>query len=182
MALALPGGAAAEMLGSYRAGVLGQAGITVLCLVYLPNLAVWGAAYLLGPGFAVGDGTVVSPGEVLLGPVPALPGAGRAAVGPAVRRRAGCCSACRSSPASPPGSCWPDAARVERVGRRCSGRPRWPDRWPGVVLQLAASRRPARSAPGGWPSSARATGGSGCSPPAVISVGAVIGAAISRVP
>jgi hypothetical protein len=41
--------------------------------VYLPNLAVWGAAYLLGPGFAVGDGTVVSPGDVLLGPVPGLP-------------------------------------------------------------------------------------------------------------
>ena len=42
---------------SYRTGVLGQAGITVLCLAYAPNLAVWGAAYLLGPGFAVGVDT-----------------------------------------------------------------------------------------------------------------------------
>jgi hypothetical protein len=73
LALALAGGAATDMLTSFRAGVAGQAGITVLCLVFLPNLAIWGAAYLLGPGFAVGYGTVVSPGDVLLGPVPALP-------------------------------------------------------------------------------------------------------------
>jgi hypothetical protein len=73
VALALHGGAAAEMLGSYRAGFLGQAGITLLCLAYLPNLAVWGAAYLLGPGFAVGADTLISPGQVLVGPVPAVP-------------------------------------------------------------------------------------------------------------
>jgi Family of unknown function (DUF6350) len=72
-ALALAGGDAATMLASFGAGVSGQAGITAICLIYLPNLAVWGAAYLLGPGFVVGDGTVVSPGDVLLGPVPALP-------------------------------------------------------------------------------------------------------------
>lgn len=73
VALALHGGAAAELLGSYQAGFLGQAGITLLCLAYLPNVAVWGAAYLLGPGFAMGTDTLVSPGEVLLGPVPAVP-------------------------------------------------------------------------------------------------------------
>jgi hypothetical protein len=73
VALALHGREAAEMLGSYRAGVLGQAGITLMCLAYLPNLSIWGAAYLLGPGFSVGVDTAVSPGQVLLGPVPALP-------------------------------------------------------------------------------------------------------------
>jgi hypothetical protein len=73
LALALAGGEATEMLAAFRAGVAGQLGITVLCLAYLPNLAVWGAAYLVGPGFALGEGTVVSPGDVLLGPVPALP-------------------------------------------------------------------------------------------------------------
>jgi hypothetical protein len=73
VSLALHGRDATETLGSYRAGILGQAGITLLCLAYLPNLAIWGAAYLLGPGFAVGVDTVVSPGNVLLGPVPALP-------------------------------------------------------------------------------------------------------------
>jgi hypothetical protein len=73
VALAINGGDAAGMLASYRTGVLGQAGITVLCLAYAPNLAVWGAAYLLGPGFAVGADTIVRPGEVLIGPLPALP-------------------------------------------------------------------------------------------------------------
>jgi hypothetical protein len=73
VALAVRGGTAADMLGSYHAGFLGQAAITLLCLAYLPNLAVWGAAYLLGPGFAVGADTLISPGQVLLGPVPAVP-------------------------------------------------------------------------------------------------------------
>jgi len=73
LALALQGGAAAETLGSYRAGVAGQLGITAGCLAYLPNLAVWAAGYLVGPGFAVGVGTVVSPSDVLIGPVPVLP-------------------------------------------------------------------------------------------------------------
>jgi hypothetical protein len=72
-ALAIRGVDAATMLGSYRAGVIGQAGITLLCLAYAPNLAVWGAAYLLGPGFALGVGTVVSPGLVAVGPVPTVP-------------------------------------------------------------------------------------------------------------
>jgi hypothetical protein len=73
LALALAGGEATEMLAAYETGVAGQIGITALCLAYLPNLATWGAAYLVGPGFALGTGTVVSPGDVLLGPVPALP-------------------------------------------------------------------------------------------------------------
>ena len=73
VALALRGPEATDLLGSYRAGVLGQAGITVVCLAYAPNLAVWTASYLLGPGFAVGAGTLVSPGAVTLGPLPALP-------------------------------------------------------------------------------------------------------------
>ena len=73
LALGLAGGDASAILAAYGTGLAGQAGITALCLVYLPNLAVWGAAYLVGPGFAVGAGTVVSPEDVLVGPVPALP-------------------------------------------------------------------------------------------------------------
>lgn len=73
LALALAGREATQMLAAYQAGIAGQIGITALCLAYLPNLAVWAAAYLIGPGFALGTGTVVSPGDVLLGPVPALP-------------------------------------------------------------------------------------------------------------
>jgi hypothetical protein len=73
VALAVRGGAATEMLSIHRAGVLGQAGVTALCLAYAPNLALWGAAYLLGPGFAVGVGTSVTPWGVVLDDVPALP-------------------------------------------------------------------------------------------------------------
>jgi hypothetical protein len=72
-ALAIRGGDAASMLASYHAGIRGQAGITALCLAYAPNLAVWGSAYLLGPGFALGVGTVVSPGLVAVGPIPTIP-------------------------------------------------------------------------------------------------------------
>lgn len=73
LALGLAGKDAGAILAAYGTGLAGQAGITALCLAYLPNLAVWGAAYLVGPGFAVGSGTVVSPEDVLVGPVPALP-------------------------------------------------------------------------------------------------------------
>jgi hypothetical protein len=73
LALALRAGVATDMLSEYRTGVVGQAGLALVCLVYAPNLAVWGASYLVGPGFTLGVGTTVSAGAVSLGPVPALP-------------------------------------------------------------------------------------------------------------
>ncbi|HLU32813.1 MAG TPA: DUF6350 family protein [Natronosporangium sp.] len=72
-ALALSGGSAAEVVSAYHTGVAGQAGLTLLCLAYAPNLAVWAAAYLVGPGFVVGVGTVVRSSEVVLGPLPVVP-------------------------------------------------------------------------------------------------------------
>lgn len=72
-ALALSGGSAAEVVSAYDTGVAGQAGLTLLCLAYAPNLAGWATAYLIGPGFAVGVDTVVRSSEVLVGPLPALP-------------------------------------------------------------------------------------------------------------
>ena len=73
VALAVSGGQASATLASYHTGVLGQAGVTLLCLAYLPNLATWSAAYLIGPGFAVGAGTTVSAATVKLGALPAVP-------------------------------------------------------------------------------------------------------------
>ena len=55
------------------AGIVGGLLITLLGVVLLPNAVVWAMAYALGPGFAVGTGSVVSPGETRLGPVPGLP-------------------------------------------------------------------------------------------------------------
>lgn len=46
---------------------------TLLTLLVLPNAAVFSGAYLLGPGFTVGVGTLVSPGAVALGPLPMFP-------------------------------------------------------------------------------------------------------------
>jgi hypothetical protein len=71
--LALSGGAASKVLAAYHAGVPGQIGLTLVCVVYGPNLAVWAASYLVGPGFALGAGTTVTAARVSLGTVPALP-------------------------------------------------------------------------------------------------------------
>jgi len=72
-AIAFSGSEASAMLAEYHTGVSGQAGLTLLCLVYAPDLAVWAAAYLVGPGFTVGSGTIVSAGRVTLGGLPAVP-------------------------------------------------------------------------------------------------------------
>ncbi|MBR8643383.1 hypothetical protein KEF29_38610 [Streptomyces tuirus] len=42
-------------------GWSGRFAALLLCTALLPNAAVWGAAYALGPGFALGTGHVVSP-------------------------------------------------------------------------------------------------------------------------
>ncbi|MET8337244.1 DUF6350 family protein [Streptosporangium canum] len=41
--------------------------------LYLLNAVIWGMAYIAGPGFAVGTGTLVAPTGVQLGTVPSLP-------------------------------------------------------------------------------------------------------------
>ncbi len=73
LAVAVGGGEAGGMIGAYRTGMVGQAGITVISLGYAPNAAVWAASFLLGPGFAVGTDTVVRTTEVSIGALPAVP-------------------------------------------------------------------------------------------------------------
>jgi hypothetical protein len=46
---------------------------TLATMAVAPNAVLLGGAYLIGPGFAVGTGTVVSPTVVSLGPMPAFP-------------------------------------------------------------------------------------------------------------
>lgn len=72
-AIAVSGGDAGQTLASYRTGVAGQAGLTLVCLAYAPNVAIWGASYLVGPGFALGVDSVVRTSEVSVGALPALP-------------------------------------------------------------------------------------------------------------
>jgi hypothetical protein len=54
-------------------GVSGTAVLAALQLALLPNVMVWVAAFLAGPGFALGAGTTVDPHQTVLGPLPALP-------------------------------------------------------------------------------------------------------------
>lgn len=54
-------------------GLVGTGLLLLAQVAYLPNAAAWAIAYMLGPGFAVGTGTIVSPTGSVLGPVPAFP-------------------------------------------------------------------------------------------------------------
>lgn len=53
--------------------VLGAVVLFIVQLALTPNAWVWAIAWFSGAGFAIGEGTSVTPFETLLGPVPALP-------------------------------------------------------------------------------------------------------------
>ncbi|GIE86707.1 cell division protein PerM [Actinoplanes regularis] len=73
LSVALSGGDAAKILSAYHTGVAGQAGITLISIAYAANAAIWATAYLLGPGFALGTGTMIRLTEFSVGDLPALP-------------------------------------------------------------------------------------------------------------
>ena len=54
-------------------GVLGGLVMLVVQLAYLPDLVLWGGAYLVGSGFTLGDGSLVSPVVTKVGLLPAVP-------------------------------------------------------------------------------------------------------------
>ena len=55
------------------AGGLGGALLAALAVAALPNAVLCAGAYLAGPGFQLGTGTTVAPGDVRLGRLPAFP-------------------------------------------------------------------------------------------------------------
>lgn len=62
------------LLGRLQPDVAGAVLLTVLSLAYLPVVCVWATAYLLGPGFAIGEGHVIAPlSDVPATTVPGLP-------------------------------------------------------------------------------------------------------------
>jgi hypothetical protein len=73
MAVAINGGDAGQIYDAYRTGLAGQIGLTLVCALYGPNIVVWAASYLVGPGFVIGTDTIISAAEVRLGPMPAVP-------------------------------------------------------------------------------------------------------------
>jgi hypothetical protein len=54
-------------------GPVGAVLLLLAQLAYAPNAIIWAVAYVLGPGFAVGAGTVIAPTGSALGPLPAFP-------------------------------------------------------------------------------------------------------------
>jgi Family of unknown function (DUF6350) len=54
-------------------GVVGAGLLLLAQVAYLPNAMLWAIAYMLGPGFAVGAGTVVAPTGAVTGALPAFP-------------------------------------------------------------------------------------------------------------
>jgi hypothetical protein len=52
---------------------LGGLALTIAQILFLPNLVIWAAAWLVGPGFAIGGGSTVSPLGTTLGPIPSIP-------------------------------------------------------------------------------------------------------------
>ena len=58
---------------SLHTEVLGGVTITLAQLALLPNLIIYTASWLVGPGFALGTGSAVSPLDTQLGPIPAIP-------------------------------------------------------------------------------------------------------------
>jgi hypothetical protein len=73
VALLLHLGSAANVLSRLHTDTAGAVLYTILVAGVAPNAVLLTGGYLLGPGFAVGTGTVVSPSAVVLGPVPAFP-------------------------------------------------------------------------------------------------------------
>lgn len=72
-ALALDLGTAANLLSRLEADTDDAVLVCLLMLLVVPNAVLFAGAYLLGPGFAVGTGTLVSPSLVVVGEVPVFP-------------------------------------------------------------------------------------------------------------
>jgi hypothetical protein len=62
-----------DIITGLQPGWLGGIVLAVAQLALLPNLVLWALAWIAGPGFAVGQDTVLSAGATQAGPLPALP-------------------------------------------------------------------------------------------------------------
>lgn len=73
LGLVLDFSTAANVVSQLGADAGDAALISLLSLGVAPNATLWSSAYLLGPGFSVGTGTLIAPGAVILGPLPMIP-------------------------------------------------------------------------------------------------------------
>jgi hypothetical protein len=56
-----------------HAGLLGGLALTLGQIALIPNAVAWAASWFVGPGFALGAGSSVSPLGTVTGPMPAIP-------------------------------------------------------------------------------------------------------------
>ncbi len=71
--LVLHAGRASTVMSNLDGGLSASLLMAAVSVAYLPNVAIWGSALSVGPGFAVGAKTSVTLGAVHLGAVPAVP-------------------------------------------------------------------------------------------------------------
>lgn len=62
-----------QVHGTLHADPVSTVVIVFAQLLVVPLLVVWALAFLLGPGFAMGTGTIVSPSAIDVGPLPVVP-------------------------------------------------------------------------------------------------------------
>jgi len=73
VALAMSFGEAATMTSSLHPSPAEAGLYATLNAAFAPNAALYAGSFLLGPGFAVGGATLVSPAAVVIGPLPVVP-------------------------------------------------------------------------------------------------------------
>jgi len=73
VALVLDVGTAINVMSQLRTDAGATILYSLLTLLALPNAVLFSSAYLVGPGFAVGIGTAVTPSAVAIGPLPMFP-------------------------------------------------------------------------------------------------------------
>lgn len=73
VALVLDLGTAANVLSQLHTDAGAATLLVLVSLLVVPNAVAFAGSYLLGPGFSVGAGTLVSPTAVVLGPLPMFP-------------------------------------------------------------------------------------------------------------
>lgn len=66
-------GTAANVMSQLHTDAGDSVLVIALSLLVVPNAVAWSGSYLLGPGFTVGSGTLVTSNAVVLGPLPMFP-------------------------------------------------------------------------------------------------------------
>jgi hypothetical protein len=62
-----------QLYEQLQSGIIGGFSATLMQMAFLPNLTYYVSSWLVGPGFAIGTGSSVSPLGTALGPLPSVP-------------------------------------------------------------------------------------------------------------